>query len=179
MCLESFASCSMRPRWTLTASPCCLASGRPFAQRTVGFAEKVLYRLSTKDPIRAPNGNMEGHWQEGSFLRRRLSANFHVCALFLDGNVMCLNVSTSALRANCSARGRKLGSWIAHGWNWRRVSPRLSGTIQLETQDRPRRWRRRRCLGHSRYWKVAAISTARQKDAPSANIRNCTPSPNL
>lgn len=54
--------------------------GRPFAQRLVGFGEKVLHKLPVKGPQSAPDGNMGTRWKESVYLGHSITANVYVTA---------------------------------------------------------------------------------------------------
>ena len=52
--------------------------GRAFGQKLLNFGETVLYKLPTKGPLSAPDGNMGTRWKEGVFLGHSRSANVYV-----------------------------------------------------------------------------------------------------
>ena len=52
--------------------------GRSFNQKLLNFGEKVLYKLPTKGPLSAPDGNMGTRWREGIFLGHNRSANVYI-----------------------------------------------------------------------------------------------------
>ena len=54
--------------------------GRSFRQLLLGFGECVLYKLPSKGPQSAPDGNMGSRWLEGVFLGYNRSSNSYVIA---------------------------------------------------------------------------------------------------
>jgi hypothetical protein len=59
-------------------TPWARARGRNFAQKLLGFGEKVLYKLPVKGP-QAP-ANMEAQWEDGTFIGSSWSTNTYVMA---------------------------------------------------------------------------------------------------
>ena len=52
--------------------------GRSFGQKLLGFGEVVLYKLPTKGPLSAPDGNMGTRWRSGVFLGYHRSSNVYL-----------------------------------------------------------------------------------------------------
>ena len=59
-------------------TPWARARGRNFAQKLLGFGEKVLYKLPVKGP-QAP-ANMDAKWEDGTFIGFSRSTNTYVMA---------------------------------------------------------------------------------------------------
>ncbi len=62
-------------------TPWARIKGRAFNQRLMGFGEVVLYKLATKGPHSAPDGNMGTRWREGCFLGYSRSTNTYTIGL--------------------------------------------------------------------------------------------------
>ena len=58
---------SVRVRGTDVLTPWARVRGRAFNQRMLSFLESVFYKLPTKGPQAAPDGNMGARWAVGTF----------------------------------------------------------------------------------------------------------------
>ncbi len=84
---------NVRCRGTDGLSAWMRARGRPFNQRLVGFAEKVLYKLPSKGPHSQPDGNMGALWADGIFLGYDRNSNTYII-----GNADGVKMSRSLAR---------------------------------------------------------------------------------
>ena len=66
---------SVRVRGTDGLTPWSRVRGRAFNQRMLSFLESVFYKLPTKGPQAAPDGNMGAKWAVGTFLGYSRNSN--------------------------------------------------------------------------------------------------------
>ena len=73
-------------------TPWARARGRSFAQKIVGFGERIQYKLPSKGPLSRPDGNMGARWQTGVFLGYNRHANTFIVGT-KDGTVSARSLS--------------------------------------------------------------------------------------
>ena len=68
--------------------------GRTFRQLLLCFGERILYKLPSKGPNSAPDGNMGSKWRDGVFPGFNRSSNTYIVVGFEPGSaqpLLCKN----------------------------------------------------------------------------------------
>ena len=102
--------------------------GRAFNQRILCYAEAVLYKLPTKGPKSAPDGNMGARWLDGTFVGFSRASNSY----------MVLTPENKLVMARCIYRRPEANRWNAERLAQVKVTPwsvRERAPIEVRLQD--------------------------------------------